>query len=59
MFCFYCNGETEDYWGREVKGVGVMKDKELKVEEIETSHTVRRNGSRSCPGEREVECYGT
>ena len=26
--------------GEEVKGVGVMKDEELKLEEIETSHTL-------------------
>jgi hypothetical protein len=26
--------------GEEVKGVGVMKDEELKVEEIESSHTL-------------------
>ena len=26
--------------GEETKGVGVMKDEELKVEEIESSHTV-------------------
>ena len=25
---------------KEVKGVGVMKDEELKLEEIETSHTL-------------------
>ena len=40
-----------------------MKDKELKREEIEVSHTLDRAGEgsarwsrgRSCPGEREVE----
>jgi hypothetical protein len=26
--------------GEEVKGVGVMKDEELKLEEIEVSHTL-------------------
>ncbi len=26
--------------GEEVKGVGVMKDEELKLEEIESSHTL-------------------
>ena len=31
-----------------------MTDKELKLEEIEASHT-RRSGGRSCPGEREME----
>ena len=38
--------------GRKSEGVGVMKDKELNLEETETSHTrwIRR---RSCPGERE------
>jgi hypothetical protein len=30
-----------------------MKDKELKREEIEVSHTL--DGAGSCPGEREVE----
>jgi hypothetical protein len=38
---------------------GVMKDKELKFEEIEVSHCnthiPRWTRGRSCPGEREVE----
>ena len=38
-----------------MEGVGgVMKDKTLKFDEIEDSHT-RWGGSRSRPGEREVE----
>ena len=33
-----------------------MKDEEVKIEEIETSHTLGGDsGVRSCPGEREVE----
>ena len=32
-----------------------MKDKELKLEEIEASHTPMWSGGRSCPGEREME----
>ena len=43
-----------------------MKDKEIKLEEIETSHTLcytRCCGGRSCPGEREsgegAHCYST
>ena len=32
--------------GEEVKGVGVMKDEELNLEEIETSHTL--GGYRRC-----------
>ena len=32
--------------GEEVKGVGVMKDEELKLEEIESSHTL--GGYRRC-----------
>ena len=31
-----------------------MKDKELKPEEVESSHT-RWGGGRSCPGEMEAE----
>ena len=34
--------------GDEVKGVGVMKDEERKLEEIETSHTLGVNQSRRC-----------
>jgi len=37
-------------WGK-VDGVGVMKDKELKLEEIEASHT-EWCGGKSCPGPR-------
>ncbi len=40
--------------GRKVEGVGAMKDKELKLEEISLLHT-RCSGGRSCTGEREVE----
>ena len=32
--------------GEEVKGVGVMKDEEVKLEEIESSHTL--GGYRRC-----------
>ncbi len=32
--------------GEEVKGVGVMKDEDLKIEEIEVSHTL--GGYRRC-----------
>jgi hypothetical protein len=32
--------------GEETKGVGVTKDEEIKVEEIEVSHTL--GGYRSC-----------
>jgi hypothetical protein len=34
----YNNGQIEDYEGRNVEGVGVMKDDELKFEESEVSH---------------------
>ena len=40
--------------GRKVGGVSVMKDKEIKLKEIEGSHT-RWSGGRSCPREREVK----
>jgi hypothetical protein len=33
--------------GRKVEGVGVMKDKELKLEEIEASHTLGGAGEVS------------
>ena len=36
--------------GRE-KGAGVMKDKELKIEEIETSHTLGGTGELVSRGE--------
>jgi hypothetical protein len=36
----YYNGEREGYRGKKVEGVGGMKDKELKLEEIEASHTL-------------------
>jgi hypothetical protein len=35
LFYFYYTGENEGYGGRTVKGVGVMKDKDLKFEEAE------------------------
>ncbi len=34
-----------------VEGVGVMKDKELKLEEIETSHTLVERGKVMSRGE--------
>ena len=36
VLCVYYNGKLV---GEEVKGVGVMKDEEVKFEEIESSHT--------------------
>ena len=42
--------------GGEIEGVSVMKDKQLKLEEIAASHQVTKLGmGRSYPGEREVE----
>ncbi len=41
----------QDLVGEEVKGVGVMKDEDLKIEEIEVSHTL--GGCRRC------RCYST
>ena len=35
---FYIISLCEDYGGRKGEGVGVMKDKELKVEEIDQIH---------------------
>ncbi len=32
--------DKENLVGEDVKGVGVMKDEDLKVEEIEVSHTL-------------------
>ncbi len=40
----YYNGQIEDYEGRKVEGVGVMKDDELKFEESEVSHILRGVG---------------
>ena len=41
--------------GEEGRSVGVMKDKELMLVEIEASHTLGRwSGAMSCPGEKEV-----
>ena len=37
----FSRGEVE---GRKVEGVGVMKDKELKLDEIEASHTLVDRG---------------
>jgi hypothetical protein len=34
------NGQNEGWEGRKVKDVRVMKDEELKLEEIEGSHTI-------------------
>ncbi len=38
--CDYYNGERERYGGRKSEGVGVMKDKEPKLEETDGSHTL-------------------
>jgi hypothetical protein len=38
----------------ELEGVDVMKDKDLKLDEIESSHT-KWSVKGSCPGKREVE----
>ena len=35
--------------GEEAKGVGVMKDEEIKIEEIESSHTLGGTGRWSSP----------
>ena len=55
---FYCNGlkkKKRGLRGRKVEGVGVMKDKELKLEESGVSHTLGASGKvgRSCARERE------
>ena len=45
--------------GGEIESVSVVKDKKLKLEEIEASHTVTRlSMGRSCPGEREGRVQG-
>jgi len=36
----YYNGQSEIEGERKSEGVGVMRDKELKLEETETSHTL-------------------
>ena len=38
--CVFIITDKEKIGGEEVKGVGVMKDEELKLEEIEVSHTL-------------------
>ena len=43
LFSVYYNGYSEIQEGRR-EGVGVMKDEDLKFEEIETSHTLGREG---------------
>jgi hypothetical protein len=40
IYFYYYNGESEGYGGKKVEGVGVMQDKEVKLEEIEASHTL-------------------
>ena len=35
--------------GEEVEGVGVMKDEEIKIQEIESSHTLGGTGRWSSP----------
>ena len=37
--CVFIITDKEKIGGEEVKGVGVMKEEELKIEEIEASHT--------------------
>ena len=50
LFVIYDNGENEDEGGRKVQGVGVMKDKVVKVEEIEVSHTLGGSGEGRVQG---------
>ena len=47
--CDY-NGCSEVYGGRKVGGIGVMKDKELKLKEIEASHTIGGSGESHVQG---------
>ena len=47
VFCVYYN---EDEGGRKVGGVSVMKHKELKLEEIEGSHTLGGEGEGRVQG---------
>jgi hypothetical protein len=49
---FIITDKAIDNGGRKVEGLGVMKDKELKLEEIEASHTLGR------PGEGHVQGRG-
>ncbi len=44
FFMFLLYQENEVYGGRKVWGVGVMKDKELMVDEIESSHILGGSG---------------
>ncbi len=44
FFFLYYHGENEDYGWRKVDCVGVMKDKEIQVEEVEVSHTLGGSG---------------
>ncbi len=46
IVCVYSSITDKTKVGEEVKGVGVMKDEELKFEEIEVSHTL--GGYRRC-----------
>jgi hypothetical protein len=39
IYYYYYNGGSEGYGGKKVEGVVVMQDKEVKLEEIEASHT--------------------
>jgi hypothetical protein len=40
LYVVFIITDKENLVGDEVKGVGVMKDEDLKVEEIEVSHTL-------------------
>jgi hypothetical protein len=43
FMCVFIITDKEKLVGEEVKDVGVMKDEELQLEEIETSHTQNLN----------------
>ena len=47
---FIITEKTRSNGGRKVEGVGVMKDKEIKLEEIETSHTLGGAGKGGVQG---------
>jgi hypothetical protein len=48
---FIIPDEDEGYGGNKVEGVGAMKDRELKLEEIESPHT-SWSGGRSAVSKR-------
>ncbi len=43
FYCVFIITDKVSLVGEEAKGVGVMKDEELKLEEIEVSHTLGCN----------------